>query len=90
MKKGAFSAAANAEVARGKVAGLYVEQRMVITAKLEDLSVEQLEDKMKKIYEDNKVLIEGDYQQINQIKVNAQKRQLFKEQCQSKSTTKIK
>tara|TARA_R110002051_G_scaffold298575_1_gene365469 strand:+ start:371 stop:844 length:474 start_codon:yes stop_codon:yes gene_type:complete len=64
LAKGAFSAAANAEVARGKAAGLYIEQKMVITGKLEDLSVEQLEDKMKKIYEDNKVLVEGDYQVV--------------------------
>jgi|TARA_R100001143_G_scaffold63518_1_gene71326 phage terminase small subunit len=71
LAKGAFSAAANAEVARGKAAGLYIEQKMVITGKLEDLSVEQLEAKMKKIYEDNKVLIEGDYQEI---KSNANKR----------------
>ena len=62
LSKGAFSAAANAEVARGKAAGLYIEQKMVLTGKLEDLSVEQLEAKMKKIYEENKVLIEGDYQ----------------------------
>ena len=71
LAKGAFSAAANAEVARGKAAGLYIEQKMVITGKLEDLSVEQLEAKKKKIYEDNKVLIEGDYQEI---KSNANKR----------------
>jgi hypothetical protein len=48
-------------VARGKAAGLYIEQKMVLTGKLEDLSIEDLEAKMKKIYEDNKVLIEGEY-----------------------------
>ena len=61
LSKGAFSAAANAEVARGKAAGLYIEQKMVLTGKLEDLSIEDLEAKMKKIYDDNKVLIEGEY-----------------------------
>ena len=61
LSKWAFSAAANAEVARGKAAGLYIEQKMVLTGKLEDLSIEDLEAKMKKIYEDNKVLIEGEY-----------------------------
>ena len=59
--KGAFSAAANAEVARGKAAGLYIEQKISLTGKIEDLSIEELESKMKKIYEDNKVLIEGEY-----------------------------
>ena len=61
LSKGAFSAAANAEVARGKAAGLYVEQKISLTGKIEDLSLEELESKMKRIYEDNKVLIEGEY-----------------------------
>ena len=60
LKKGAFSAAANAEVARGKAAGLYIEQRISLTGKLEDMSVEDLEAKMKKIYDNNKVIIEGE------------------------------
>ena len=60
LKKGAFSAAANAEVARGKAAGLYIEQRISLTGRLEDLSLEDLEAKMKKIYDDNKVIIEGE------------------------------
>jgi hypothetical protein len=61
LAKGAFSAAANAEVARGKAAGLYIEQKISLTGKLEDLSIEDLEAKMKKIYDENKVLIEGEY-----------------------------
>ena len=61
LAKGAFSAAANAEVARGKAAGLYIEQKISFTGKIEDLSIEDLEAKMKKIYDDNKVLIEGEY-----------------------------
>lgn len=60
LSKGAFSAATNAEVARGKAAGLYIEQKISLTGKLEDLSIEALEAKMKKIYEENKVLIEGE------------------------------
>jgi phage terminase small subunit len=60
LAKGAFSAAANAEVARGKAAGLYIEQRISLTGKIEDLSIEELEAKMKKIYDDNKLLIEGE------------------------------
>ena len=31
----------------------------------EDLSIEELEAKMKKIYEDNKVLVEGEYKVID-------------------------
>ena len=55
LSKGAFSAAANAEVARGKAAGLYIEQKIIRTGKLEDMSIEELEAKMKRIYDDNKV-----------------------------------
>ena len=64
LAKGAFSAATNAEVARGKAAGLYIEQKISLTGKLEDLSIEQLEEKMKRIYEENKVLVEGDFQEV--------------------------
>jgi hypothetical protein len=66
LEKGAFSAAANAEVARGKAAGLYIEQKIIRTGKLEDMSLEELENKMKKIYEENKVLVEGDYQVLDE------------------------
>ena len=65
LSKGAFSAAANAEVARGKAAGLYIEQRISLTGKLEDLSIEDLEAKMKKIYDENKVLIDGDFEEVS-------------------------
>ena len=61
LSKGAFSAAANAEVARGKAAGLYIEQKIIRTGKLEDMSIEELEAKMKRIYDENKTLIEGEY-----------------------------
>ena len=61
LAKGAFSAATNAEVARGKAAGLYIEQKIIRTCKLEDMSIEELEAKMKRIYDENKTLIEGEY-----------------------------
>ena len=61
LAKGALSAATNAEVARGKAAGLYIEQKIIRTGKLEDMSIEELEAKMKRIYDENKTLIEGEY-----------------------------
>ena len=61
LAKGAFSAATNAEVARGKAAGLYIEQKIIRTGKLEDMSIEELENKMKKIYKENEVLINGEF-----------------------------
>ena len=47
--KKAWSAAVNAEVARGKAAGLYIEQKIIRTGKLEDLTTEELESRMKQI-----------------------------------------
>mgnify|MGYP001334447218 CR=1 FL=1 len=67
LKKGAFSAAANAEVARGKAAGLYIEQRINLTGKIEDMSLDQLEAKMRKIHEDHKVIIEGTAEEAAEI-----------------------
>ena len=59
LAKGAWSAAVNAEVARGKAAGLYIEQKIIRTGKLEDLSAEELENRMKKIIDDYSPILEG-------------------------------
>ena len=59
LKKGAFSAATNAEVARGKAAGLYVEQKIIRTGKLDDLSEEELETRMKDIIDQYSPILEG-------------------------------
>jgi len=58
-KKGAWSAAINAEVARGKAAGLYIEQKIIRTGKLEDLSTEELESRMKQIIDDYSPILDG-------------------------------
>ena len=52
LKKGSFATAGNMEIARGKVAGLYVDRKIIKTGKLEDLSEQELENKMKQILED--------------------------------------
>ena len=57
--KKAWSAAVNAEVARGKAAGLYVEQKIIRTGKLEDLSAEQLESRLKQIINEYSPILEG-------------------------------
>ena len=59
LKKGAWSAAVNAEVARGKAAGLYIEQKIIRTGKLDDLSAEELEVRMKDIIEEYSPILEG-------------------------------
>ena len=57
LKKGAFSAANNAEVSRGKAAGLYVEQKIIRTGKLDDMSKEEMETELKKILEEYKKIL---------------------------------
>ena len=52
LKKGSFSSAVNAEANRGKAAGLYIDRKIIKTGKIEELSEEELEAKMKKILED--------------------------------------
>lgn len=55
--KGAWSAAINAEVARGKAGGLYVDQKLILSGNLDNLSEKELESRMKQILEDHKSLI---------------------------------
>jgi phage terminase small subunit len=57
MKKGAWSAAINAEVARGKAGGLYVDQKLILSGNLDNMSEKELEAKMAKILDDHKSLI---------------------------------
>ena len=52
LKKGSFSSAVNAETNRGKAAGLYIERKIIKHGKLEDMSEQELEHKMKQILED--------------------------------------
>ena len=59
LNKGAWSAAVNAEVARGKAAGLYIEQKIIRTGKLEDLTSEELENRMKTIIDEYSPILEG-------------------------------
>ena len=54
--KGAWSAATNAEVARGKATGLYIDQKLIMTGNLDQLSEEELESRMKQILDDNKLI----------------------------------
>ena len=59
LKKGAWSAAINAEVARGKAAGLYIEQKIIRTGKIDDLSESELENRMKEIIDQYSPILEG-------------------------------
>ena len=68
LKKGAWSAAVNAEVARGKAAGLYIEQKIIRTGKIDDLTRDELERRMKKVLDDNELIINGSAEDIKEVK----------------------
>ena len=83
-EKKAWSAAVNAEVARGKAAGLYIEQKIIRTGKLEDLSTEELEQRMKQIIDDYSPILEDvPFEDISQ-KVR-EKKELQKSEPKSES-----
>jgi len=64
IKKNSFSSAVNAEVSRGKAAGLYIERKIIKTGKLDDMSEEELEAKMKQILHDYSPILEGKADEI--------------------------
>ena len=73
LKKGAWSAAVNAEVARGKAAGLYIEQKIIRTGKLDDLSEDELEKRMKEIIDQYSPILEGT--DVKDVKEKVKKKQ---------------
>ena len=74
LKKGAFSAANNAEVARGKAAGLYVEQKIIRTGKLDDMTKEEMETELKNILDEYSPILEG--VNVEDVKKNIEKKRL--------------
>ena len=44
-------------MARGKAGGLYVDQKLVMTGNIDNLSTDEIKDKLKKILDDNKEII---------------------------------
>jgi phage terminase small subunit len=80
----AWSAAVNAEVARGKAAGLYVEQKIIRTGSLTDLTAEQLENRMKEIIQEYSPILEGVVvDDLNEVK----SKQLIEEDYSSSSSS---
>jgi hypothetical protein len=69
QKKGAWSAAINAEVARGKAGGLYIDQKLIMTGNIDNLSEQELEQRMKEILSDHKDIIEGTATEVIQEEV---------------------
>jgi len=89
LKKGAWSAAINAEVARGKAAGLYIEQKIIRTGKIDDLSEAELENRMKEIIDQYSPILEGVETKDLKEKVKAKQKKIRlnpKEREKSKKT----
>ena len=76
LRKGAWSAAVNAEVARGKAAGLYIEQKIIRTGKLDDLSEIELENRMKEIMDEYSPILEGTSSEELKEKVKTKQKQI--------------
>jgi phage terminase small subunit len=76
LKKGAWSAAINAEVARGKAAGLYIEQKIIRTGKIDDLSEAELETRMKEIIDQYSPILEGVETEDLKEKVKAKQKKI--------------
>ena len=74
LKKGAFSAAGNVEKSRGQAAGLYVEQKIIRTGKLDDMTKEEMEAELKNILEEYSPILEG--VSVDDVKKNIEKKRL--------------
>ena len=54
-----LAAAATTEIARGKVAGYYIDQKIIRHGKIDDLNLDQLYERMKTIKERNEKILEA-------------------------------
>ena len=88
LKKGAWSAAINAEVARGKAAGLYIEQKIIRTGKIDDLSESELENRMKEIIDQYSPILEGVETKDLKEKVKAKQKKIRLEPGHNKTEQK--
>ena len=81
LMKGSFSSAVNAEVSRGKAAGLYIDRKIIKTGKLEEMTEEQLTAKMKQILDDyapllNMKTVEGESLDVNESELSSSHKKL--------------
>lgn len=66
-KDKSWTAAINAEVARGKAAGLYVEQKIIRTGKLEDLTEDELDKRIEATLEEySPILDDVEFEEIKE------------------------
>ena len=59
LEEGSYSAAVQAEVARGKAAGLYIDQKIIKHGKLDQLTESELDEKIGELMREMKI-VEGE------------------------------
>ena len=69
--KGAWSAAVNAEVARGKAGGLYVEQKIIRTGKIDDMSPEEVDKRVAELLDIYSPVVDGQSNKDIEKKIRA-------------------
>jgi len=78
LKKNSFSAAVNAETNRGKAGGLYIDRKIIKHGKLEEMTEEQLEAKMKQIEDDYGALLDDDIIDVSESELSSSHKKLEK------------
>ena len=81
-----LAAAATTEIARGKAAGFYIDQKLIRHGKIEDMNLNELYEKMKTIKERNERIL--DAQQLLERGNAKQKEEKQKEKSQEKKEKK--
>ncbi len=79
LKKNSFSAAVNAETNRGKAGGLYIDRKIIKHGKLEEMTEEQLEAKMKQIEDDYGALLSDDIIDVSESELSSSHKKLEKQ-----------
>ena len=78
LKKNSFSAAVNAETNRGKAGGLYIDRKIIKHGKLEDMTEEQIEAKMKQIEDDYSASLSDDIIDVSESELSSSHKMLEK------------
>ena len=83
-----LAAAATTEIARGKAAGFYIDQKLIRHGKIEDMNLNELYDKMKTIKERNERIL--DAQQLLEEEMPNKKKKNKKKNLKKKKKRKAK
>ena len=88
-----LAAAATTEIARGKVAGYYIDQKIIRHGKIDDLNLDQLYERMRTIKEKNekvleaKKLLNSTEESVSESKTSQQKKLPLPQQTSDQDST---